>query len=270
MRPYFDAIAEEPGGHCGRVILARRLYFLYAIDPAWTGERLIPLFGGGDPEEARDLWYAYGSSQTIGPNLLQALKEPFLEVLGDGETDARTEHNLTSLFMGVCLEAPNELTREEKQRVAGALSEEALKTVLACCTGRLTGEPRERAEIWRDRIRPWMDHHWPNAAARNTGGTSEAMVGMLAECGDAFPEAAVATLGYLQPVESGLYVLGDSGHAARHPQEMLQVLAQVVEPDVLAPYERDILREILEEMEGAHADVRVRARFRALLQIANL
>ena len=31
--PYFDAIGEEPGGHLGRVMLATRLHYLFAVDP---------------------------------------------------------------------------------------------------------------------------------------------------------------------------------------------------------------------------------------------
>ena len=270
VRPYFDAIEAEPNGHFARVMLARRLYHLYAIDPDWIDERLIPLFRPGHSDEAANLWYAYGSSQTIGPNLLQVLKEPFLEVLRGGEMDARTEHNLTSLFMAICLEAPNELIEAEKQSVADALSEEALKTVLTCLVGRLKGEPQERAEIWHDRIRPWIRDHWPTAAGRTTCGTSEAMLGLLAASGNAFPDAAVSSLEYLQPVQGGLFHLRESGHAARHPEEMLQVLEEVIARDVLAPHERGTLLQILEDMERANPEVQADPRFRTLLQIANL
>ena len=268
--PYFEAIGTEPNGHFARVMLSRRLYHVFAIDPAWTAARLIPLFTPGHSDEAANLWYAYGSSHTIGPNLLQVLKRPFLEVLRGGEMDARTEENLTGIFMAICLEAPNELTQEEKQSVVGALSEEALKTVIACFVRRLKGDPQDRAQIWHDRIQPWIQEHWPTAEGRNTCGTSESMLGLLAESGDAFPDAAVSSLEHLQPVEGGLFHLRESEHAARHPDEMLLVLEQVISREVLAPYERGILRQILEDMEGANGEVQANPRFRTLLQIAHL
>ena len=70
----------------------------------------MPLLNPGDSAEAANLWYAYGWSRTIGPDLLQAIKAPFLKVLRDGDVTAHTEHNLTMIFIAICLEAPNELT----------------------------------------------------------------------------------------------------------------------------------------------------------------
>ena len=90
-------------------MLATRLYYLFAIDPEWVQERLIPLLDPEESREAPDLWYAYGWSRTIGPNLLHVLKGSFLKVLCGGEMTPRAEHNITLLFMTICLEAPNEL-----------------------------------------------------------------------------------------------------------------------------------------------------------------
>ena len=136
--PYFEAIAREPNGHLGRVMLATKLHYLFAVDPEWVGERLIPLFSPGQSAEAGNLWYAYGWSQTIGPNLLLALKASFLAVFREGEISARTERNLTLLFLVICLEAPNELTDDEVHGVMGALSEDALRRL--CCKVRLFGD----------------------------------------------------------------------------------------------------------------------------------
>ena len=64
VRGYFNAITEEPGGHLGRVMIATRLHYLYAVDQEWVTERLIPRFRPGESEEASNLWYAYGWSRT--------------------------------------------------------------------------------------------------------------------------------------------------------------------------------------------------------------
>ncbi len=228
VRPYFDAIADNPRGHLGRVMLATRLPYLFAVDQDWAKRQLIPLLSLEVSAEATNLWYAYGWSRTIGPDLLQAIKEPFLEALRDGKVGARTKHNLTMIFMAICLEAPNELTKEERRSVANSMTEQDLKTVLECLTQRLTGEAAEQAQVWREKVGPWLERYWPPAAARNTAATSKGMLNMLAACGDAFPEAAAWSLNYLQPTQGDLYRLHDSEPPRTHPEVTLKILDRVV------------------------------------------
>ena len=268
VRPYFDAIADNPRGHLGRVMLAMRLPYLFAVDQDWAKRRLVPLLRLGGSAEATNLWYAYGWSRTIGPDLLQAIKEPFLEVLRDGKVGARTKHNLTMIFMAICLEAPNELTKEERRRVVGSMTEQDLTTVLGCLTQRLTGEAAEQAQVWRKKVGPWLERYWPPAAVRNTAATSIGMLNMLAACGDAFPEAAVWSLNYLQPTQGDLYRLHDSGQAERRPEVTLQVLDRVVGQDGVQPQHQHSLRLILETMRTAMPHLATDARFQRLFGTA--
>ena len=268
VRPYFEAIAREPNGHLGRVMLATRLHYLFAVDPDWVGERLIPLFSPGQSQEAGNLWYAYGWSRTIGPDLLLALKESFLAVFREGEINAGTEHNLTLLFLAICLEAPNELTDDEVHGVVGALSEDGLKTVLAGLGDRLKGDAAERAQIWSQMLHPWLGKYWLRPAGRNTPETSKAIVDVLADCGDAFPEATAWALGRLQPIEGGLFRLQQSGQAGRHPEATLEILAKVVGPDGIPLQHRYTLREVLDEMREAMPEIERDPRFQRLYGIA--
>ena len=267
LRPYFEAIAGEPNGHLGRVMLATRLHYLFAVDPDWVGQRLIPLFSPGQPE-ASNLWYAYGWSQTIGPDLLAALKESFLEVFREGEISAGTEHNLTLLFMVICLEAPNELTDEEVHGVMGALSEDALRTVLASLRNRLRVDAAERAQIWREILYPWLEKYWPRPLARNTPGTSTSIVDLLADCGDAFPEATAWALEHLRPIEGGLFHLRQRGQAGQHPEATLEILVRVVGLNGLPPQHRYTLREILDEMKEAMPEMERDPQFQRLYRVA--
>ena len=142
--------------------------------------------------------------------------------------------------MTVCLEAPwRELTGQDIRSVVEPLPEEGLKTLLGSLKQRLRGEAAERGRIWRDKVHPWLRDYWPRAAARNTAGTSEAILEILAECGDAFPEAAEWSLEYLRPLEGwGLYRLGENGLAEQDPDSMLRVLDRVVDADVLPGHQR--------------------------------
>ena len=268
LRPYFDAIALDPGGHLGRVMLATRLYYLFAIDPEWVQARLTPLLDPETSREAPDLWYGYGSSRTIGPNLLNVLKGYFLEMLRRGEMTPRSEHNLTLLFMTICLEAPKELTDAEVHSVMDAMSQAALMTVLANLRDRLKGEPAERAEIWNQRVQPWLDEFWPEPPVRNAGAVSKAMVELLADTGDGFPEATAWALDYLQPMEGDLYRLRESRQAGLHPEATLRLLAAVVPPDGVPLQHRHTLGEILGEIRDASPEIGQDPRFQSLFRAA--
>ena len=126
-----------------------------------------------------------------------------------------------------------------------------------------------RERIWRERIHPWLLEYWPQAAARNTAGTSEAILELLAECGEAFAQATEWSLDYLRPLEGrGLYRLNENGHAEQYPESMLRVLDRVVDAEVLQVYERYHLREILDALVEANAGMAGDPRFRRLYRIA--
>ena len=269
VRPYFTVIAEDPNGHLGRVMLATRLYHLFALDPGWTGEHLISRLRPERSEEAANLWSAYGWSPTISPDLLLAIKEPFLEILRDNREGDRRLGNLRGLFMTVCLEAPGELTAPEIHGVVETMSEESLKTVLGRLKGRLRGDLAERARIWHDKVHPWLHAYWPHGAKRNTRGTSKSILDMIVECGEAFPDAAEWSLDYLRPLAGhGLYCLREKGHAEQHVEWILRILDRVVDAKVLPIYERDTLHQILNVLANANDEVTADPRFWRLHQLA--
>ena len=256
LRPYFDAIGDDPGGQLGRVMLATRLHYLFAIDPGWTTEHMIARLSLGQSQEAANLWSAYGWSSSLGPDLLRAFKDAFLEFLRHDGAGGRRLGNLRSLFMAVCLDAPEELTEQEIHHVVELLPESGLKTVLRSLTRRLAGEAAERAKVWRDQLHPWLREYWPRTADRQTSGTTEAILAMLVESGEAFPEVAKWSMEYLRPIEGlGRYRLNENDHAAQHPDTMLHVLGRVVDGGVLRGYERPFLKEILDAMAAANVEI---------------
>lgn len=269
VRPYFDAIDSDPEGHLARVMLATRLHPLFAIDPRWTREHLISRLSPADCDEARDLWSAYGWSPTVGPDLLLAYKRPFLDMLCRGGVGDRSTRSLRSLFIAICLGAPGELAAEDIRRVVGSMSEEGLADALRRLAGSLKGDPVARARVWRETIQPWLQRYWPTAAARNTAATSVAMLDMLVEAGDAFPEAAQWCLQYLQATGGlGLDYLHESDHASRHPRSMLDLLDAVVATNDLAPHLRSTLHEILDSLHRI-PEMAADSRFQRLFAIAS-
>ena len=267
--PYFNAIGVDPGGHLGRVMLATRLHYLFTIDSDWTREHLIVRLSPSSTEEATDLWSVYGWSPRVGPELLIAFKEPFLQVLCDDPGDRQGRKNLIGLFVSICLEAPNQFTPREIHGVVQAMSENALVSVIESMTRRLRGEAAERGQIWQDKVHPWFQDYWPPAEVRNTTGTSNWMLAMLAECGKAFPEAAEWSLPYLRPVTGhDLLYLSKNDHPEQHPDWMLQVLSRVAVEDILPVHQRPILRRILDTMKAANPVLTPDPRFQGLYRIA--
>ena len=166
-----------------------RLHYLFSIDPDWTREHVLARLSPGQSEEAGRLWFAYGWSLSLGPDLLRSFKGAFLEFLRNGGPGGRKLGNLRRLFVTVCLEAPEEPTEEEIRSVVKPMPEDGLKTVLGSLKRRLVGESAERARIWHEKVHPWLRDYWPQAAVRNTAATSEAILELVVVCGDAFPEA---------------------------------------------------------------------------------
>ena len=266
---YFESIVTDPAGSLGRVMLATRLCQLFVINPEWTREHLISRLSSKRSDEAADLWSAYSWSPTVSPDLLQAFKEPFLAMLCREDDSHRRTRSLSGLFVMICLELPNELTRDEIRGVFRSMSEEALTTVLVRLKSLLKGDSAEQARIWHKKVHPWLEKYWPTSAARNTSATSVAMLDMLAEVGDAFPEAVDWSLLFLQATGGkGLYQLHKNGQAGRYPKWILKILDVTVGSEGLSVRHRHTLYKVLDllrQSQGMTDDVR----FQRLYKIAN-
>ena len=269
VQGYFDAIAKDPNGGLGRVMLATSLLRLYAIDPKWTQEHLICRLDSSRSDEARSLWSAFAWSQTIGPNLLRAFKDAFLEILC-GREGQKLQTRLTGLFMAICLEAPDELSVEEVHKVVGKMSEEALQRVLLNLKGRMKGASDQRGRVWTERLHPWLEQYWPRVLAQNTPATSTAMLDMLVEAGDAIPDAIDWALPYLRPLEGhGLHRLGQEDLPERYPGQVLRLLGAVVTDGVLPPHQKYALGELLDRLKAARPELSEDTRFQQLYRLAS-
>ena len=226
---------------------------LRRCDPGWTREHLIPRLDPAHPaEEAQLLWAAYAQSRKVGPDLLAAFRDSFLRILKSVERVSHHRDGLVGLFVVVCLETPNELAEKETRDVVDSFSDEALQTVLDSLKQHLNGNAEERARIWQCVIDPWLEHYWPKEGARNTTETSEAMLRLLLECGDAFPMAVERFSDRMKPVAGHrLYALKNSQHVSRHPDSVFRLLKHVVRPASFQHGHKHFVRKLLEELEQA-------------------
>ena len=269
VRYYFDTISHDPSGRFGRVMLAANLSKLFAIDPEWVKKNLIPRLSLQSSEEARDLWSAHGRSKAFSHDLLLAFKSMFFQVLQDTEIDQRSKVDLVRLFMSICLERPKYLTPSEVRDVVRSVSRDALPIVLDCVKSRLNGDNAARARMWREKLGVWLQNYWPKAGGRNTPKTSSAMLEMIAKCGDAFEDAAVWSLDFLQPVANPyLYPLNKSNLAKRHPELVLSILNEIVKAGIILDYKKGELREILIIILDAKDSLSDDTRFKRLYKIS--
>ena len=156
--------------------------------------------------------------------------------------------------------------KTEIQRVAGFLPN---TIVLDCVKSRLNGDNAARARMWRDKLGVWLQNYWPKAGGRNTPKTSSAMLEMIAKCGDAFEDAAVWSLDFLQPVANPyLYPLNKSNLAKRHPELVLSILNKIVKAGIILDYKKGELREILIIILDAKDSLSDDTRFKRLYKIS--
>ena len=270
VRPYFDSIATSPDAHPGRVLLAARLNFLFAIDPMWTEKQLIRrLDPSAHPSDALDLWAGFAWSPRLGPNLLRAIKGLYLAVLARDDLPSRTKRGLVDLLIAICLGIPEELTKGDVRAAMERLSERSLCVALRSLERRLTGSSSERAQTWSDKIEPCLKDYWPREGRRNSAVTSECMMRLVIGSGDSFPEAVSFSTRFLKPVEShhwGIVYLKE--HIEKHPAVVLELLSRVVQEDLPQHFRPD-LREILEAVAGVQPELREEPSSRRLHQIAS-
>lgn len=269
VRPYFDSIGGKPEDLLGRVILVRLLNNLFLIDPVWTRRFLVDTMSNVDTPEAKDLWTAYGYSPRISPNLLSAIKTPFFEILKRYDDEAKTDDNLVSMFMSVCLDLPKEFTPGEIRDVVQGLPEAALAQIAHVFDRRLNVAKEERAAAWKKKVFPWLNAYWPNLAEKNTEKTSEALARILMETGEAFPDAVNWALPHLMPISDHVYYrLAKSDYPADYPDHTLNLLDRIVPGDGAIQWEKSYLKQALDAIKAAKPQLGNNPVFLRLYKIA--
>ena len=268
VQHYFDAVVSDSGGGPGRIMFATSLLRLHAIAPEWTTEHLVSRLDPSASTEAWSMWSAYAASPRVGPNLLLAFKDSFLEVL-QGRAGATIQSRLTGLFVAICLEASDELTADEIRGVVDTMTEEALNRVLRSLKQRMKGDEEARGRIWRDRVQPWLERYWPSVLSRNTAATSQWMLDLVTEAGDAFPDAVDWCLTRLRPItDHGLRPLVMEDMATLHPDDVFRLVKQIVPKGDIEPHQRYVLRELLDRLKAARPALSKDADFQRLYRVA--
>ena len=276
VRDYFDTVVADLDGLPGRVVLASHLYDLFTIDPTWSKRNITDRLDLEESNEARYLWGGYARLAKIGPNLLAAIKDPFLKMLEKYDTIHDRNKVLAKLLVMICIDNPSVLEQDRVRAVVDMFSDSALKAVLSYLTVRMTGDADERASVWNVKVKPWLTFHWPSEGQRNTAETADEMMKLVIESGHAFPDAVSWTLAAraVQQIRCllRLHRLRESGyhHIHEHPDAVLRLLAGVVTQDSIASGDKPyILQPILKDLKAANPALTQRPEFQKLQRFAN-
>ncbi len=273
LLPFFNAIAEgtKPSHIYGRVILASRLFNLFALDPDWCSTNLLPCMDCDASAEAAALWAGYLWSPRVSPDLGVAFKDQFLKIIARRNEIGDNAENLVDLFAVVCTELPDLFNKPEIEGVIDILDEEGLAQIVRYFERSAQAADKEQqGRIWSEKHGPWLEQYWPKVGEKQTPQTANAIAEYLCETGTSFGNALGWTEPYLQPVDYPAritYQLLKSEIPTDFPEETLKLMVKLIAHD--APgYERYKLRELLDKVMESDPSIRTSPEYLDLDRIA--
>lgn len=274
LRPRFDAIAATPGygGYLGRVILASRLPNLFALDPDWTQENLIPRMVWGHSDEVNGLWQGFMWAPRFSPKLMSVLKGPFLDaVVHSEEIGGQTAINLRRVFAFVCLDISSELRGAEINLTLKSLPADQLADVAQALKDALENAKEKRAALWKDSISKFMRAHWPRAVRSRSPSVTDALASIAVAAGEAFPSAVQDLIGLLTEKTDRPRIIhaierNEPDLPDKYPERVLDLLYATTSMK-LGKRHRD-LRLVLDRIGIAKPHLRETKKYRSLLRVA--
>lgn len=257
----FDAIAEraKPSHIYGRVILASRLYNLFALDPDWCSTNLLPRMDCDVSAEATALWIGYLWSPRISPDLGVAFKDQFLKIIARrGEIGEHAE-NLVGLFAVACTEMHGLFNGPEIKGVIDILDEEGLAQIVRYFERSAQAADKEqKGRIWSEKHGPWLERYWPKVGKKQTPQTANAIAEYLCETGTSFGNALGWAEPYLQPIDYPgrvTYQLLKSEIPTDFPEETIKFMVKLIAAE--APNHQSYkLRELLDKVAEIDQSIR--------------
>ena len=259
-----DRIAGDESGASGLLMLAFRLNWLYARIPEWTKQNILSRMRwedgsatDGSSEQVRALWEVTAMQGPLPPDLVRALGPDLWtavrrhQELGHGE-------NLVRLFVYVSASGqPGLISENDSRELAKIAVGGEPRQVGIALSEILKRNPGPADATWRATVRPWLENYWPREKALNTAESSTALVNVIVETGDAFPDAVEWANGYVSALNDQ-----QIGHVAyrrevwkSHPRAALVLFHRIVPSRGIDPWARASLTETLKGLREADSTV---------------
>lgn len=270
LRPKFSRICQTGVGRLrhGRVLLAAHVIALFRVDRHWAKRFLLPLFEWEHSEaEARAAWEGFLWSPRLYLPLMEAFKLAFLDTANHYEVLGRHGVQYSSLLTFAAMEPGGIFTRRELARATAALSQEGLNNAAETLVRALEGAGGQRAEYWRNRVRPYLRNVWPKTQNVASASIAESFARVCVAAEDAFPEALGEVFRWLQGVaypERVVHRLHEGKLHERFPEATLEFLDRIIDEEAHWP-PRDLER-CLQAIRAHTPELEADRRFRRLVE----
>ena len=250
-------IAGDESGSSGLLMLAFQLSWLYERAPEWTEQNILSRMRwedgsatDGSSEQVRALWEVTAMTAMQGP-----LSRDLVRALGSDLWTAVRRHkevghgeNLVRLFIYLSASRqPGPIDEDDCRELARIAIKDQPGQIGFALTEILKRSPGPVEHTWRAVVRPWLESYWPREKDLNTGTSSAALVGIILETGDAFPDAVEWANGYVAPPNDRQ--IGSVWHHRKvwksHPRAALALLHRIVPSRGIDPWVRSALTDIL-------------------------
>ena len=252
-----DRIARDEAGLSGLVVLVFRLNWLYEQAPEWTEQAILSRMRwddgsttDGSSERVRALWEVTAVRESLSEGLVRALGSDLWTAVRRHQELGRGE-NLVRFFIYVSTSGRSGLIGENDSRELARIAvKDRPGQVGLALTQILKRRPGPAEHNWRALVRPWLESYWPREKDLNTGTSSAALVEVILETGDAFPDAVEWANAYVTPLNDRQ--IGSVWHHRRawksHPRAAIALLHRIVPPKGIDPWARASLGDMLKGM----------------------
>jgi hypothetical protein len=279
LRARLDKLIAAGGnfGRLARVRLAKEVSFLFERAPAWTKDKIIPLFDWSSPD-AGAVWSARKYASYIGsPELFGLTKQPFLDLFGRADV-SREELQVFATWLTAIMianeskQADYPITPAEARSALRRAGVESLSSVahhLAIEMERARSE--EKLSKWHDVVGPVFQSIWPLDLELQTSASTFKLVQLILASGAAFPEAAEVVVPFIRPDDArhhtSVYSISKADDVlySSSPEKALDLLGAVVgEAPAPGPYG---LRKALERIREQAPQLANTRKYQKLLSL---
>lgn len=237
-----DQLVNAPGeaGLLARVYLASNVHPLFERVPAWTRDKIIPLFDWTHPD-APHAWAARKYARHIGsPELFRLTKRPLLELFTRNDVDSDDIRIYSQWLISVLIanrrhSATYPLTEAEVRTALRRAGEKGMPSAAHRLMSEMGGAPPEqKAAVWQSVVGPIFEGVWPLDVDLQTSASTFGLVQLLRRTGEAFPVAANIVIPFIRsddrPGHRNVIALTDAPEElfTSAPGRMLDLTAAVV------------------------------------------
>jgi len=265
---------SDPRLRLARVIAASRLSFLFAVDPKWSRDVIIPCLDWANDVEATACWQGFAWHPRLSQELWAAVKDNFFELFTPVRLERLKDFQRTvvEILMLAGIEfTSSEVPTEKARKAIQALSDDSradaiwwIWTFLSDRSGSDKTDAEERVDkVWRDRVQPWLKRVWPHESRFKNARIATNFGLCAVATARAFPEAVDFIAPFLVTGESSTFQesLRESDHPEHHPAGALALMGHLIDLNNFWAF-FDELVEIMARIGAADSSLRTNPTFR--------